>query len=150
MQRYKKNLCYHGTDRIFLFSDIILTFSDKSFSNNLCTLVPKTERDMKKYSLMLIIAAALLLEAMGAAQFFLARRSTQEELLVKAQRDLVQSKRVAGVKAEVESAVRNIHDAVEKSIDDPDHYYVIATQMVKNNPHIVGAGIAFVRGGKDK
>lgn len=98
---------------------------------------------MKKYSLMLIIAAALLLEAMGAAQFFLARRSTQEELLVKAQRDLVQSKRVAGVKAEVESAVRNIHDAVEKSIDDPDHYYVIATQMVKNNPHIVGAGIAF-------
>ena len=70
-----------------MFSDIILTFSDKSFSNNLCTFVPKTERDMKKYSLMLIIAAALLLEAMGAAQFFLARRSTQEELLVKAQRD---------------------------------------------------------------
>ena len=99
----------------------------------MCTFVPKTER-YEKYSLMLIIAAALLLEAMGAAQFFLARRSTQEELLGKAQRDLVQSKRVAGVKAEVESAVRNIHDAVEKSIDDPDHYYVIATQMVKNNP----------------
>jgi uncharacterized protein YpmB len=98
---------------------------------------------MKKYSLMLIIVAAILLEVMGAAQYFLAQRGTRDELLVKAQRDMDQSQRVAMVKAEVESAVRNIHGEAERAIGDPNRYYVIATQIVKNNPHIVGAGIAF-------
>lgn len=92
---------------------------------------------------MLIIVAAILLEVMGGAQYFLATIGTKEELLGKAQRDLDNSLRVAAVKAEVESAVRNIHNAVESSLNDPNHYYVIATQMVKNNQHIVGAGIAF-------
>jgi hypothetical protein len=46
---------------------------------------------MRKYSLMLIIAAALLLEAMGVASYFLAIYGTQAEMLEKAKCDMDQS-----------------------------------------------------------
>ena len=98
---------------------------------------------MKKYYLILIIAAALLLETMGAVQYFTATYGIQNELLNKANRDMEQSQRVANVKGEVESALRNIYNAVAMSIDNPKGYYRIAAGLVKNNPHIVGAGIAF-------
>lgn len=98
---------------------------------------------MKKYYLILVIAAALLLEVMGAVQYFTATYGIQNELLDKANRDMEQSLRVANVKGEVESALRNIYNAVAMSIDNPKGYYSIAAGLVKNNPHIVGAGIAF-------
>ena len=92
---------------------------------------------------MLVIVAAILLEVMGGAQYFLATYGTEAELLEKASRDLDQSQRVAAVKGEVESALRNIVNEVEASIDDPNSYYRIANKLVVNNPHIVGAGVAF-------
>ena len=98
---------------------------------------------MRKFSLILIVAAALLLEAMGAAQYFLATYGTEAELLEKAERDMEESQRVATVKSEVETAFRNIKTAVEMSVDNPKGYYRIAAGLVKNNPHIVGAGTAF-------
>ena len=98
---------------------------------------------MRKYSLIFIVAAALLLEAMGAAQYFLATYGTEAELLDKAARDMEESQRVAAVKSEVETALRNIKTAVEMSVDNPKGYYRIAAGLVKNNPHIVGAGSAF-------
>lgn len=98
---------------------------------------------MKKYYLILVIAAALLLEVMGAVQYLTATYGIQNELLDKANRDMEQSLRVANVKGEVESALRNIYNAVAMSIDNPKGYYSIAAGLVKNNPHIVGAGIAF-------
>lgn len=98
---------------------------------------------MRKYSLVFIVAAALLLEAMGAAQYFLATYGAEAELLGKAERDMKESQRVAAVKSEVETALRNIKSTVEMSVDNPKGYYRIAAGLVKNNPHIVGAGSAF-------
>lgn len=98
---------------------------------------------MRKYSLMLVIVAAVLLEVMGGAQYFLATYGTEAELLEKASRDMDQSLRVAAVKSEVESALRNIVNEVEASIETPNNYYRIANRLVINNPHIVGAGVAF-------
>ena len=98
---------------------------------------------MRKYSLILVIVAAILLEVMGGAQYFLAIYGTEAELLDKASRDMDQSLRVAAVKSEVESALRNIADEVESSIDDPNKCYRIVNGLVLNNPHIVGAGVAF-------
>ena len=92
---------------------------------------------------MIIIAAALLLEAMGAAQYFMATYGTEAELLEKAKRDMDQSLRVAAVKSEVETAIRNIGKAVELSIDNPQGFYRISAGLVSNNQHIVGAGVAF-------
>ena len=98
---------------------------------------------MKKYYLILVIVAALLLEAMGAAQYYTATYGIQNELMNKANRDMEQSLRVGNVKGEVETALRNISNAVAMSIDNPKGYYSIAAGLIKNNPHIVGAGIAF-------
>lgn len=98
---------------------------------------------MKKYSLILIIVAAVFLELMGAAQYFLAVYGTEADLLEKADRDMKESQRVAATRSEVETALRNIKTAVEMSIDNPKGYYRIAAGLVKNNPHIVGAGTAF-------
>jgi hypothetical protein len=80
---------------------------------------------------------------MGAAQYFMATYGTAEQLLSKASHDLEESQRVAAVKSEVETALRNIKTAAEMSITNPKGYYRIAAGLVKNNPHIVGAGAAF-------
>ena len=78
-----------------------------------------------------------------AVQYFLAQRGIKQELLEKAARDMEQSQRVASVKAEVESAVRNIKASVRNNLATPDQYYGIMTRLVMDNPHIVGAGVAF-------
>ena len=92
---------------------------------------------------MLILALIIMLGLMGAVQYYMAKENTETELLKKAQRDLDESKRVDIVQAEVESAVRNVMSTVKLNLGQPDHYYAITTQLVMNNPHIVGAGIAF-------
>lgn len=98
---------------------------------------------MKKYILAIVIVAAVMLEMVVAVQYFLAQRGIKQELLEKAARDMEQSQRVASVKAEVESAVRNINASVRNNLATPDQYYGIMTRLVMDNPHIVGAGVAF-------
>jgi hypothetical protein len=98
---------------------------------------------MKKYVISLISAAIVMLGLMGAVQYFMAKENTERELLIKAARDLEESKRVDAVQAEVEAAVRNVLNAVKQNLGEPDRYYALSTQMVRNNPHIVGAGVAF-------
>lgn len=98
---------------------------------------------MKKYVISLISAAIVMLGLMGAVQYFMAKENTERELLVKAARDLEESKRVDAVQAEVEAAVKNVIGTVRMSMSQPDHYYGIVSQMVKNNRHVVGAGVAF-------
>ena len=98
---------------------------------------------MKKYILAIVIVAAVMLEMVVAVQYFLAQRGIKQELLEKAARDMEQSQRVASVKAEVESAVRNIKASVRNNLATPDQYYGIMTRLVIDNPHVVGAGVAF-------
>ena len=98
---------------------------------------------MKKYILAIVIVAAVMLEMVVAVQYFLAQRGIKQELQEKAARDMEQSQRVASVKAEVESAVRNINASVRNNLATPDQYYGIMTRLVMDNPHIVGAGVAF-------
>lgn len=98
---------------------------------------------MKKYILAIVIVAAVMLEMVVAVQYFLAQRGIKQELLEKAARDMEQSQRVASVKAEVESAVRNIKASVRNNLATPDQYYGIMTRLVMDNPHIAGAGVAF-------
>ena len=98
---------------------------------------------MKKYILAIVIVAAVMLEMVVAVQYFLAQRGIKQELLEKAARDMEQSQRMASVKAEVESAVRNIKASVRNNLATPDQYYGIMTRLVMDNPHIVGAGVAF-------
>lgn len=98
---------------------------------------------MKKYTIALILAALVIIEVLGTAQYFMARNSLRHELLVKAERDMRENQRVVSTKAEVESAVRNILPTVQKAVAHPDMFRRLTAQIVANNPNIVGAGVAF-------
>ena len=50
---------------------------------------------IKRYSLTLIIAAAIIIEMIGAVQYFMARSGVRNEVLDKAGRDMRESQRVA-------------------------------------------------------
>lgn len=97
---------------------------------------------MKKYSFILIIVSALLLEAMGAAQYFLAS-NVVDEVMARVQADVSESKEMAVAKAEVESAVRNFNLDMEESLASPDLYDDLVAEIVLANPRIAGAGVAF-------
>ena len=98
---------------------------------------------IKKYSLALIIAAAIIIEVMGAAQYFMAQYGVKRELLAQAERDMQESQRVATVKARVESAVETILPDVRRSVATPDQFIKLAVQLVNTQQDIVGAGVAF-------
>jgi hypothetical protein len=91
----------------------------------------------------MILSAMLMLCVISFTQYYIIRREAKSELLTKAGNDLKENQRVATVKADVESAVRNFKVTVERSINIPELYYSITSQLVNNNPHIVGAGVAF-------
>ena len=93
---------------------------------------------------MLVVSAAIMLVMMAAIPFYMAKESAEMELLAKAERDLMQSKRIATVKAEVEKTVANVTPKIRQRIDFPDRFYTILVQMVSKNKYIVGAGVAFV------
>ena len=93
---------------------------------------------------MLVVSAAVMLVMMAAIPFYMAKESAEIELLAKAERDLMQSKRIATVKADVEKVVTGVMPKIRQRIDFPDRYYTILVQMVTKNKYIVGAGVAFV------
>lgn len=105
---------------------------------------------MKKYNLALIIVAAIVLELSSFLQYYLTRKEVTKEIVEKANHDMQQSERIVKVKAEVETAVRNIISEAEDAIERPDDYYGIVSRLVKQNPHIVGAGVAFIPGYYEK
>lgn len=99
---------------------------------------------MKKYIVMLVVSAAIMLVMMAAIPLYMAKESAEIELLAKAERDLMQSKRIATVKADVEKVVTGVMPKIRQRVDFPDRYYTILVQMVTKNKYIVGAGVAFV------
>lgn len=101
-------------------------------------------KHVRRYSITLVIVAAIIIEVIGASQYFMARYGARNELLAKAQRDMAESQRVAVVKAEVETAINNAEHTVHLALGTPETSYSIASQIIKVNPHIIGVGIAFV------
>lgn len=99
---------------------------------------------IKRYSLSLIILAAIVIEVIGAVQYFMVRHGAQQELLAKAQRDMKESQRVAMVKTEVETALNNAEHSIHLTLDNPETSYSIASRIIQVNPHIIGVGVAFV------
>lgn len=97
-----------------------------------------------RYSLALIIVAAIIIEVLGAAQYFMARNGARNEVLAKAQRDMQESQRVAMVKTEVETALKNAEHSIYLTLGNPETSYSVAARIIQVNPHIIGVGLAFV------
>ena len=99
---------------------------------------------IKRYSLGLVIAAAIIIEVIGAAQYFMAQYGAKQEVLAKAQRDMQESQRVAIVRAEVETALKNVEQSIRVTLGSPETSYAVASRIIMVNPHIIGVGVAFV------
>lgn len=99
---------------------------------------------IRKYSLGLIITAAIIIEVIGAVQYFTAQYAAKHEVLAKAQRDMQESQRVAIVRTEVETALKNAEQSIRVTLGNPETSYAVASRIIMVNPHIIGVGVAFV------
>ncbi len=97
-----------------------------------------------KMSVALIIFAALLIELTTLIGFWFGRKSVQEEVQHRAKTELhIKNMEIQMVLNAVEVAASNMVWAVEGCLEYPDSIYLIVQQLVKQNPNIVGAAIAF-------
>jgi len=58
-----------------------------------------------KYSIVLVLIAALVLESSVALDYYVTRKRLSQQLLDRAQQDLVESQRISGLKQEIENAL---------------------------------------------
>ena len=101
-------------------------------------------KPIKRYSLTFIIAAAIIIEVIGAVQYFVVLHGTKQEMLAKARRDMQESQRVAMVRTEVETALKNSEHSFYLALVNPETSYSIASRIIQVNPHIIGVGVAFI------
>ena len=101
-----------------------------------------------RVSILVIIVAALLLELNTIVDFVSTRRSFNEQLTVKAQRDLNESHRIARIKEEVENAVAAALPEIERQADevDIDTLRQVLRQLSLSQPQIVGVTVGFMPG----
>ena len=101
-----------------------------------------------RVSILVIVVAAVLLELNTVVDFVSTRRSFNEQLTVKAQRDLNESHRIARIKEEVESAVAAALPEIERQADevDIDTLRQVLRQLSLSQPQIVGVTVGFVPG----
>ena len=101
-----------------------------------------------RVSILVIVVAALLLELNTIVDFVSTRRSFNEQLTVKAQRDLNESHRIARIKEEVENAVAAALPEIERQADevDIDTLRQVLRQLSLSQPQIVGVTVGFVPG----
>jgi len=98
---------------------------------------------MKKYILMLAAAVIIMFCMMTAAQYILIKHGSQAEQLAEVSRQLVCGEQISQIRTQVERSVWTMQQKAEKNLSNPDGYYAIANQLVRTNPYIVQAGIAF-------
>ena len=99
-------------------------------------------------SMLLVIVAALTLEATSLIQGYFSHKSLEEEASQRAETQLEATKhRIMGVINEAESAVNNNVWITQWCIDRaPDSLHRVVTRIVENNPTIVGSCAALVPG----
>ena len=101
-----------------------------------------------RMSILVIVVAAVLLELNTIVDYVSTRRSFNEQLTEKAQRDLNESHRIARIKEEVEAAVATALPEIERQADevDIDTLRQVLRQLSLSQPQIVGVTVGFVPG----
>ena len=100
-----------------------------------------------RQGLLIIIAAALALEATSVIQFYFSKKGIREEATRRAESELeMTSLRIRDVMNQVETAVRNNIPVVEAAVSNPrtphDSLYGITRRIVADNPVIFGSAVA--------
>ncbi|MBP5570389.1 MAG: SpoIIE family protein phosphatase [Prevotella sp.] len=99
-----------------------------------------------KLSIMMVIAAALLLQMNETMEYFSTRRTFNEQLTEMAQYDLNDSHRISQVKQEVEAATQAILPKIAQQINeiDVDTLQMLVKNLITEQPQIVGISIGYL------
>ena len=97
--------------------------------------------------LLLVIVAALTLEATGIVQYYFSQKGIKEEATRRAESQLEATKlKIINIIDQAEAAVRNSVWLAQWALEVPDSLYAVSRRIVENNPVIVGSTVALVPG----
>ena len=97
--------------------------------------------------LLLVIVAAITLEATGIVQYYFSQKGIKEEATRRAESQLEATKlKIVNIVDQAEVAVRNSIWLAQWALETPDSLYAVSRRIVENNPVIVGSTIALVPG----
>lgn len=109
------------------------------------------EKKSARMGLMLIIVAALTLEATSIIQYFFSQKGIREEALMRAESQLETNKvRIMDIINQAESAVRNSVWIAQWCLEVPDSMGRVTQRIVQDNPVVTGSTVAFVPGYDNK
>lgn len=104
----------------------------------LCTLNGRT-------GVIIILAAAALMELISAMQYYYTRDEVRNELSRDAENELViKAQNIRAILNTVEVATANRRWEAEQGLNDPDFYMDLTRRFVEDNPDITGCGLAFI------
>lgn len=94
--------------------------------------------------IILIVAAALILEVISAIQYHYAREEIAVDLHLRAQSELLaKSLAIQNIMSQVESAVGNHVWDAERQLEYSDSAYPVVRRIVEQNPDIIGSSFTF-------
>ncbi len=101
--------------------------------------------------LMLVIVAAITLEATSLIQFYFTQKGLRQEATQRAESELDATKNeIMDVINQAEAAVRNNVWITRWCLDIPDSLHRVTELLVKNNPIVVGSTVALLPGYNQK
>ncbi|MBR3076152.1 MAG: SpoIIE family protein phosphatase [Bacteroidales bacterium] len=100
-------------------------------------------------ALLLVLIAALTLEATSLVHLFFSQKLMRDEATMRAEGQLVATKnRIMDVVNQTEAAVRNSIWIAEWCLDVPDSLVRVSQRIVENNPVVVGSTVALLPKGR--
>ncbi len=104
-------------------------------------------RQSMRAGLLLIIVAAVTLEATSLIQFFYAQKGLRSEATLRAETELESTNnRILDIINQAETAVHNSEWIAKWCLDYPDSLVRVATRLVRDNQVIMGSTVALVPG----
>lgn len=104
----------------------------------------KWRRLQTRSGVLLLLTAAILLQAGSAVQYHFARNGIRDEVSQRAISELeVKSLKIEQMVTRVETAIGNLHWTLEQSIVHQDSIYPVLHRLMMLNPDLVGCAIAF-------
>ena len=104
-------------------------------------------RQSARAGLLVVIIAALTLEATSLVQYYFARKAIREEATLRAESQLENTKlRILNVVDQAENAVRGSEWIAQWCLTVPDSLPAVTRRVVQENPVIVGSTVAVVPG----
>ena len=110
-------------------------------------LIERFKRNSIVSGLLLVIVAALTLEATSLIQYYYSEKGIKEEATKQAESQLENTRlKIEGVLDQVEAIIRSNIRLTQWGLDHLDSLHIIASIIVRENPVVTGSAVALVPG----